>query len=186
MPRGRSLPLTDSSHWKSPPMALATSTALSSQLKENTRMVPKRIPRSSQRHDGPRRLLCARRWNRKTRGSIRRLHHLFLGDSQKYGSLGAHNLARGARPMRELQTELASNLTEEKCAGIVFAETSVLGGDATALAAARRSVAAIAYKRDGDGCAPPRIPPPTNSRIQTRRLSGAAARMPPRARLPTT
>lgn len=60
--------------------------------------------------------------------------------------------------MKELQTELASNLTEENCAGIVFAETSVLGGDAAALAAARRTVAAIAYKRNGGGCAPPRIP----------------------------
>ena len=60
--------------------------------------------------------------------------------------------------MKNLQTQLASSLTEEKCAGIVFAETSVLDGDATALAAARRTVAAIAYKRNGAGCAPPKIP----------------------------
>ena len=60
--------------------------------------------------------------------------------------------------MRELQTAPVSKLTEESCAGIVFAETSVLGGDATALSAARRAVAAIAYKRNGGGCAPPRIP----------------------------
>lgn len=49
-------------------------------------------------------------------------------------------------------------LTEEDCSGIVFAETSVLSGDAKLLADARRVIAGIAYKRDGGGCAPPQIP----------------------------
>lgn len=49
-------------------------------------------------------------------------------------------------------------MTEEDCAGIVFAETSVLAGDPQKLTDARRTIAGVAYKRNGAGCAPPIIP----------------------------
>jgi hypothetical protein len=53
-------------------------------------------------------------------------------------------------------------INEETCAGIVFAETSILSGigptGPATLAAARQTIAAIAYKRNGSGVATPVIP----------------------------
>src|SRR5262245_43575676 len=49
-------------------------------------------------------------------------------------------------------------MDEKTCAGHVFAETSVLSENADKLAEARRFIAGVAYKRNGDGVAPPKIP----------------------------
>lgn len=59
-------------------------------------------------------------------------------------------------------TAKADPIDEETCAGIVFAETSVLSGTgsagATALSNARKFIAGVAYKRNGQGVAKPVIP----------------------------
>lgn len=56
----------------------------------------------------------------------------------------------------------AAAISEETCAGIVFGETSVLSGNGsdgpTVLASARQMIAAVAYKRNGQGVARPVIP----------------------------
>jgi hypothetical protein len=49
-------------------------------------------------------------------------------------------------------------LDEKTCAGHVFAETSVLSNNAAKLVQARRFIAGVAYKRNGSGMAPPKIP----------------------------
>lgn len=61
----------------------------------------------------------------------------------------------------EMTASLATTLDEKTCAGIVFAETSVIspgGGGADALATARQFIAGVAYKRAGQGVAKPVIP----------------------------
>lgn len=52
----------------------------------------------------------------------------------------------------------ATGLDKKTCAGHVFGETSVLSGNAAKLAEARRFIAGVAYKRNGGGMAPPKIP----------------------------
>ncbi len=55
-------------------------------------------------------------------------------------------------------------LDEATCAGHVFGETSVLSKNASKLVDARRFIAGVAYKRNGGGMAPPKIP--TESELQ--------------------
>lgn len=52
----------------------------------------------------------------------------------------------------------ATGLDKETCAGHVFGETSVLSSNATKLAEARRFIAGVAYKRNGTGMAPAKMP----------------------------
>ncbi|MCK1412521.1 hypothetical protein IVB55_05690 [Bradyrhizobium sp. CW4] len=52
----------------------------------------------------------------------------------------------------------ATTLDRKTCAGHVFGETSVLSSNAAKLADARRFIAGVAYKRNGTGIAPPKIP----------------------------
>ncbi|MCK1335755.1 hypothetical protein IVB38_06835 [Bradyrhizobium sp. 38] len=53
---------------------------------------------------------------------------------------------------------VAAGLDKETCAGHVFGETSVLSNNAAKLAEARRFIAGVAYKRNGTGMAPAKIP----------------------------
>jgi len=55
-------------------------------------------------------------------------------------------------------TPRALALDQTTCAGHVFGETSVLSNDADKLKDARRFIAGVAYKRNGKGLAPPKIP----------------------------
>jgi hypothetical protein len=52
----------------------------------------------------------------------------------------------------------AAGLDKTTCAGHVFGETSVLSSNAAKLAEARRFIAGVAYKRNGTGMAPAKIP----------------------------
>jgi hypothetical protein len=65
--------------------------------------------------------------------------------------------ADGADSAASMFAEAA--IDETTCAGIVFAETASLRSTAAPmLAKARRFVAGVAYKRNGSGTAPPKIP----------------------------
>jgi hypothetical protein len=67
---------------------------------------------------------------------------------------------RRVKPRRGAVRTLAAapSLDQNTCAGHVFAETSVLSNNAAQLADARRFIAGAAYKRNGSGMAPPKIP----------------------------
>lgn len=55
-------------------------------------------------------------------------------------------------------TDVVLSLDETTCAGHVFGETSVLSNSADKLKEARRFIAGVAYKRNGQGMAPSVIP----------------------------
>jgi hypothetical protein len=57
-----------------------------------------------------------------------------------------------------LVSATATTLGRKTCAGHVFGETSVLSNNPAKLAEARRFIAGVAYKRNGTGIAPPKIP----------------------------
>lgn len=58
----------------------------------------------------------------------------------------------------KLTLAAVATLDKEACAGHVFGETSVLSNNAGKLAEARRFIAGVAYKRNGTGMAPAKIP----------------------------
>jgi hypothetical protein len=70
--------------------------------------------------------------------------------------------ARKSSALRQQNVKLTlaavATLDKETCAGHVFGETSVLSSNAAKLAEARRFIAGVAYKRNGTGMAPAKIP----------------------------